>query len=31
MNTNGKMVSCKGNYFNIIKKWTDEYLEKEDK
>jgi hypothetical protein len=26
-----KALGNKGNYFNVIKRWTDEYLEKEDK
>ena len=26
-----KGLGNKGNYFNVIKRWTDEYLEKEDK
>lgn len=26
-----KALGNKGSYFNIIKRWTDEYLEKEDK
>lgn len=26
-----KALGNKGNYFNVIKKWIDEYLEKEDK
>lgn len=26
-----KALVNKGNYFNVIKRWTDEYLEKEDK
>lgn len=26
-----KALGNKGNYFNQIKKWTDKYLEKEDK
>ena len=26
-----KALGNKGNYYNVIAKWTDEYLEKEDK
>lgn len=26
-----KALGNKGNYFNVIKRWTDKYLEKEDK
>ena len=26
-----KALGNKGNYFNVIKRWMDEYLEKEDK
>lgn len=26
-----KALGNKGNHFNVIKRWTDEYLEKEDK
>lgn len=36
MNTNGQMVSCEdcvydNKFGSVIKRWTDEYLEKEDK